>query len=321
MQPLGLGSEEEAIYRALLRHPRSSTVALEQLVGGIALPLPAVLDSLLRRGLIAKGPDAAGGWQATAPDVAIELLLMERQAELNEARRILPQLQSELARDSSTAVSTDVQVVAADAQAQLQAYLSLYEHAHESVDSLLRPPFIVAAPEAMQIARTAARKRGVRMRTIVATEVLQWAGWKAAIAHARADGEEVRVLDAIPFKLVLVDQASAMLPLHADDPEGPALRIGNVAVLSAVVALFDQLWNDAVPIHDMAERSPESAAGDPSLQELAAVLASGVNDKMAAHILGVSDRTLQRRIAALAAKLKARSRFQAGWLAARSDDK
>jgi len=42
------------------------------------------------------------------------------------------------------------------------------------------------------------------------------------------------------------------------------------------------------------------------------------NDKTAAHVLGISERTLQRRIALLTRRLRAKSRFQAGWLAARS---
>lgn len=45
-------------------------------------------------------------------------------------------------------------------------------------------------------------------------------------------------------------------------------------------------------------------------------MAAGVNDKVAADRLGISERKLMRRIHALYQTLNARSRFQAGWLAA-----
>jgi len=316
MQPLGLSGQEEAVYRELLRHPGLSTLALGQLVYGIDTPLEDMLSSLQQRGLLRRGDV---GWIAAAPEVAIELLLMERQAELHEARSILPELQEELARDSSTASANDVQILPADADSQLHAYLKLYEQARSSIVSVLRPPFLVAAPEAMEAARKAARKRGVRIRTILPPEVMKWDGWPAAAAQALAAGDELRVLDALPFKLLLVDDCSAMLPLHADDPGGPALRLGNTAVLTALSALFEQLWSEAVPALETAGDASEAAAdSDAALHELVTVLAAGANDKTAAHVLGISGRTFQRRMTALNTRLRAKSRFQAGWLAARN---
>ncbi len=322
MQPLGLGASGEALYRTLLRRPGLGTPALQQLLPGLDEPLEPLLESLQRRGLVRRSADELQGWQATAPEVAIELLLMERQAELNDARRVLPDLQADLARDSSATSMGDVQIVPADPKEQLHAYLKLYEQARSSILSFVRPPFLLAAPEAMEAARDAARKRGVRIRSILTPEVMAWDGWHAAVAQSVAAGDELRVLDGLPFKLLLVDGASGMLPLHTDDPQGPVLRLGNTAVLHALDVLFEQHWSEAVPAVETVAAHPDAAHdGEASLQELVTVLAAGANDKTAAHALGISDRTLQRRMAALTAQLRAKSRFQAGWLAARLFDR
>ena len=322
MAQLGLGAAGELVYRTLLRRPGLSTPALQQMARGIDEPFEPLLASLQRRGLVRRSADEWECWQATPPEVAIELLLMERQAELNEARRVLPDLQADLARDSSSTSVGDVQIVVADPNEQLHAYLKLYERAQSCILTFVRPPFLVAAPEQMEAAREAARKRGVRVRSILAPEVMAWDGWQAAAEQAVAAGDELRVLEGLPFKLLLVDGTSGMLPLHADDPQGPVLRLGNTAVLQALVALFEQHWLAAVPVLEMAAgQTDPSADGDVALQELATVLAAGANDKTAAHALGISDRTLQRRMAALTAQLRAKSRFQAGWLAARLFDR
>jgi len=319
MQALGLSAPAEVVYRTLLRQPGMSTLALGQRVSGLDEPLDVLLTALQRRGLVYRAAEPAAGWEATKPEVAVELLLMERQAELNEARRVLPELQEELARDAATAADTEVQVLPADPASQLQAYLNLFEQARSSIVTLVRPPFLVAAPEAIEAARDAARRRGVHMRTVLSTEVMAWDGWQQAVAQTVAAGDKVRMLDALPFKLLMVDGSAAMLPLHADDPDGPVLRLGNTAVLTALTALFEQLWLEAVPVGDATPDDPDLAAeGDAMLKELVTMLASGANDKSAAHLLGISDRTLQRRIAVLTSQLRARTRFQAGWLAARA---
>jgi len=316
MQSLGLGRLEEAVYRMLLRQPGMSALALSQRVGAPDKPLDDLLAALQRRGLLRSSGGPVAKWEATLPEVAVELLLLERQAALNEARRILPELQQELARGAAATTTTAVQVLPADPALQLQAYLDLYDQAHSSIVSLVRPPFLVAAPEPMEAARNAARQRGVRLRTVMSTAVMGWDGWQAAVAQSQALGDEVRMLDAMPFKLLMVDGTAAMLPLHADEPDGAVLRLGNTAVLTAVAALFEQLWDEAVPVGEVLAESDADA--ESWQQELITVLAAGANDKTAAHVLGISERTLQRRIALLTRRLRAKSRFQAGWLAARS---
>lgn len=52
------------------------------------------------------------------------------------------------------------------------------------------------------------------------------------------------------------------------------------------------------------------------LQPLITLLASGINDKSVGDFLGISERTLVRRIDRLYRTLHVKSRFQAGWQAA-----
>lgn len=320
MQPLGVSAQEEHIYRALLGRPDVTTEALAPIVGMAADVLAPVLALLEKRGLV-RNPSLKG-WVAAAPEVAVNLLLMERQVELTEARRVLPELQAELARQSAAGSPVDVQVLPGDPQEQLRAFLQLLDGAQTHVAIMIRPPFIGAAPETIDAAKDAARKRGVRIKSILSPEVMAWDGWQAAVRQCAEVGDEMRILDDLPFKLIMADGRRAMVPLYPDAQDGAALLIGDTVMARVLNTLFEQMWEDAVPAVNAPPGSDDDGHpdGEHAMRELVAVLAAGTNDKTAAHVLGVSERTLQRRIASLMDRLRAKSRFQAGVLAARRFD-
>lgn len=314
LQALGLGPAAEALYRALLGQPHATVANLAQLLQRPAAELQAELAAMQSRGLASASRRQPDGWEAAMPEVAVELLLMERQAELNRARAVLPELLRGLMRDRAEADGQDVHVVPPEPEAQLRAYLDLHHAARQTVAAIVCPPFVTAAPDAMEAARAQARLRGVRYRFLMAPEILQWPGWRDAARQSLDAGDEIRVAEHLPFKLLLCDRSAGLLPLRSDAPEGPALRLGPTAALDALWLLFESLWAGAMPALETA------AANDPDeaeLRTLVTLLASGANDKKIASVLGISERTLLRRINVLSTQLQARSRFQCGWQAAR----
>jgi DNA-binding NarL/FixJ family response regulator len=75
--------------------------------------------------------------------------------------------------------------------------------------------------------------------------------------------------------------------------------------------LFESLWERAlaVPGIEVAEGSTEGASGRRLLLDQ---LAAGAKDEQIARTLGMSLRTVRRRVAQLLDELGAESRFQAG---------
>ena len=322
LRVLGLSPEAEAVYRALLRRPGALGIDLEQQADCSADELSALLASLHARGLISPVRDRSAGWQAVAPDVAIEILLLEKQAELNEARKLVPDLRLELAQESPVLAAPVVEVVSAEPEPQLKAYTLVWEQARNTVLNIMRPPFSAGGPT-LRAAQTAASRRGVHVRHLLAPELLKWPGCMALCAQATAAGEEVRMSEGLTTRLMLVDGEVAVMPEQADEANSPLLRIRDSALLTVLVDFGERLWEQATPV--LAESGDAAGASahadnEAAVRELVTVLAAGTNDKSAAHVLGISDRTLQRRIGLLMARLRARSRFQCGWLAARQFD-
>lgn len=103
---------------------------------------------------------------------------------------------------------------------------------------------------------------------------------------------------------------------------GEESTLQNSPLLDAMRELFEALWQQATmtePGRCMhAPQSPESMGRlPPKLRPILVLLAAGMNDKAIAHELCISPRTLERRMATLLRLLGARTRFHAGYLAAR----
>lgn len=89
-------------------------------------------------------------------------------------------------------------------------------------------------------------------------------------------------------------------------------------LLDALSGLFENLWERALPLPlDGTDASAPRAGGtaqepEPADGRLLALLLLGLTDQAGARQLGVSHRTVQRRVSALLDELDARTRFQAG---------
>ncbi|TMR92862.1 helix-turn-helix transcriptional regulator, partial [Nonomuraea basaltis] len=157
--------------------------------------------------------------------------------------------------------------------------------------------------------------RGVTSRMIYERDFVTRAGALRQIEEMVEAGQQARVLPSLPMKLYVVDDRLALLlPGHEPDGAVTALVIHPSGLLEALIGLFEGLWRRALPLAPSARSRPADDA------RLIALLLSGLTDDAIARQLGVSHRTAERRIAELMARLGARTRFQAGVLAALVSD-
>ncbi|WGL52257.1 helix-turn-helix transcriptional regulator [Nocardioides sp. BP30] len=135
-----------------------------------------------------------------------------------------------------------------------------------------------------------------------------------AVLQARADvGEEIRVLPVIPTRLLVIGSTHAVLPEPLGEITTPRMIVRQRGLVEALALLFEELWEQASPVAEY-ERG---AKGEEVRRQLLRQLASGAQDEQIARRLGMSLRTVRRRVAEVMAELGADSRFQAGVEAAR----
>ncbi|HVT32715.1 MAG TPA: helix-turn-helix domain-containing protein [Rhodanobacteraceae bacterium] len=320
LEALGLDAQETAAYLALLDHPRATAAEIAEAMGFALRRAQRLLDAIEARGLVTHSPERPRRYLLAAPDIAIEALILQREKELQRIRGSVPQLQERAALHRESTPQPLIELIT-QRESERQVFQQLQASAQRELIFLVRPPILISRPAPTEAPdyETDARARGIVYRGIVDSDYLALPG---AVEHVRADiakGDEVRVVHRLPFKMVLADRRTALIPLDLSSPRSEVLLVRSTALLDALYALFESLWDRAVPMTLDRERAPTlGGAGIASeSREILRLMAGGLNDKAIAHELGVSMRTLNRRISELMMQLNARSRFQIGWIASR----
>lgn len=308
---LGFTARHEDLYRLVLRHPGTTVEALSALVG---LTVPALREQLAR--LVGSGVVVLDGDTVTArpPAEAISRLVNDedrrlqiRGEQLNAVRGLLPALSAEhLSSSAPKGEMVTFELVEGGDVAQLVRSLV----ASSTGDLLWLRPDQWKLPEGRDVDRWFKDlvAGGRRSRAIYPARVLEEA---PDVIRARAEaGEHVRILAEVPTRLVVMGSSAALIPEELRAPTQRRLVIRQPSLIGSLTLLFDSLWEKAMPVPGLDGQRYDEAASDQRL--LLGQLAGGAKDEQIARALGISVRTVRRRVADLLEELGADSRFQAG---------
>jgi sugar-specific transcriptional regulator TrmB len=321
LEAIGISALEERAYRVLLENPG---VTLPEVAEVLSLPqrrAHRLLESVEAMGLATHSPERPRRYLPTTPDIAIDALIAKRQDDLRRVKAVAKELQENAAHAQRHYKREQIVEVIASREVEMQVYRQLHSSAQNEICALVRPPMLIVPANEADEPALAAIARGVSYITIADHEFLDLPGAVERIKSNIKAGEQVRIYPHLPLKMILADNNIAIVPLNISLPRSPSLLVRSSALLNALRAYFEMLWEQSSPIafsstgkHEV--NPPQSNLASEDLKHLLPLLAAGLNDKTSAGELGISVRTLERRILELMEGLGARTRFQAGWLAA-----
>lgn len=318
---LGLDDVSEVVYRAMLAHPQEGVAAL-----GTRLALPErqvrkALDVLSELALLRPSADREGELRAVPPEVGMEALMARQQAEL-----AAQQLRIEASRAAAAQLIADFADLRSVGSHPGVEQLTGLDRIRDRLTVLtreVREEVMTFAPDGGQKPENieAAKPldldllgRGIRMRTVYLDSVrnsphtVEYVNWLAG------QGGQVRTVPALATRMIVVDRATAVIPVRSDDTAAGAVVLTGQGMLTALCALFESVWAGARPIGSAARLDEHGLS--PQERTALALLADGHTDDAIAKRLGVSPRTARRIATDLMERLDARSRFQAGVRAA-----
>ncbi|MEV7545595.1 helix-turn-helix transcriptional regulator [Streptomyces sp. NPDC089915] len=161
-------------------------------------------------------------------------------------------------------------------------------------------------------------ERGIRMRTLQQHAVRFHGPTQAYVAAATALGGEYRTAHELFGRLIVFDDTVAFLP--ADTVTWGAVVVREPHLIAYLRGIFEQAWTHATAFVDtttLGAEALEEAARDIDTT-LLSLLADGLKDETIARRLGLSLRTVRRRVADILERLGAESRFQAAVIATRT---
>lgn len=161
---------------------------------------------------------------------------------------------------------------------------------------------------------------GTQVGIVVDRALLDLPGMLQELDRHVASGHQVRVINRLAFTVVISDDETVLVDLSHLDPHGDgSFESTRPNVVASMLGWVNIVWDEAVPLASIVDQSGQLHAHsvDARDRRILALLANGLSDHVIARDLGVSTRTVERRVRDLMNRLTATTRFQAGVKAAR----
>ncbi|TWP37922.1 TrmB family transcriptional regulator [Leekyejoonella antrihumi] len=259
---LGLTSYEAKAYLALLQ--RESFTAAE-LARQAHIPRQRIYDvvaGLMQQGLAMQRPGVSVTYAAVSPDVALDGLMMRHRQALDslseraggavgDLRSLWSQGQVEKAPMAYIEMLRDTSVLSA-------RFHDLQISATTSMLVMSKPPYVATDNAIGLDATRRIAAGGGEVRCCYESSLLENEKMVKETVEFVAAGEDARIVDDIPLKMVLVDHSRALFSLT--DPVAGALTSTNILVehpeLTAALTLaFDTVFAKGRPLLEAAREA------------------------------------------------------------------
>ncbi|MER5887928.1 LuxR C-terminal-related transcriptional regulator [Streptomyces sp. NPDC001941] len=303
-----MNRDEEAGYRRLLRRGAGAGDDDEDV-------LSARLTTL---GLATRTP--SGVLHPVAPARAVEGLIENQLARLREQLEqavqndgIVDSLLKEREAATIRTVTADApavqQIVGMEAVRAVIDELTFFTR----TENLTTNPTGLLTPESVAFSRPLdfrVLRRGVRMRTLMASPALDDPTTLGYLRELSAMGAEIRISYQPLERMIICDRTAALTPMDSADTSKGALLTREPGLVSTLVALFERMWGAAKQLP-----APDSALPSEIERKILQTLYTADKDESGARDLGISVRTYRKHVAVLMTRLGATNRFQAAVLA------
>jgi DNA-binding CsgD family transcriptional regulator len=311
----GVSQDAERLYRCVLRAPGRSLDEHRVQLGCSLVRVREALDTLLAAQLVAEGDD--GTLLADHPRITLTRLIDRETSQLDQRQRDLADVRSAVSdfaaehRASGTSLAGPVAVDPIPPE----VLITTVEEMVRSTTGVIRAFHLdVASGPGTQesIVRIVREQmaRGRELRSIYPLSVLDHPNELAWVRDWAGVGERQRVVQQVPHEFVIFGDEVVLSSRDWGRTAGGGVLLRLPLLVQAFTAVFDDAWRSGLPVPD------------PSVEQdvdtrLIALLAGGFKDEAIARYLGLSLRTVRRRVASLADELGVHTRFQLGVVAQR----
>jgi predicted transcriptional regulator/DNA-binding CsgD family transcriptional regulator len=315
-ETVGIPESEARVYEALIPQASATADALATRVNFTSAKTARALARLIERGLVTRAPGRPAVYSAVEPSLAGSVLIAKREHELKQLQQHLNKLDEAFRTEASAGRPTGSIEVIEGAPRIWRTFVRVQRTAQREVRGFDKPPYFVPQGEKgdegpnLDERRLLAAK-AVSYRVVYDQESVAIPGRLANIWEGIRKGERARVAGSLPVKLVMCDDTMAIACSPAEYQNAIAYLIHPSSLLEVTAALFEAIWDNAVPLNRTESKEGEVPIGERDRQ-LLGLLASGATDAVIARTFGLSTRTVQRDIHELMQKVGARTRFQAG---------
>jgi DNA-binding CsgD family transcriptional regulator len=316
---IGIDAEAERVYEGLLNGRPATVRELVARTGLVTSRVRAVLRLLESRGLVGRTSGPPPSYVALDPGIALDVLLSNHEEQLRKARVRVQEVSEQFRQAVAGRDPAELVEVVKGRGTIVRRVDQMQRAAQRDLRFFDKPPYHGGHGLANR-AELDFLERGGRARSVYETAAVAIPDRRSILELYQSAGEQARILPSLPTKLIIVDDRLALVPLHLDTTDTPSpsfVIVHRSALLEALCHLFETLWQVALPFRLPGEDAPAVEAEPDALERrILSLMNAGLPDEAIARHVGLSHRTLQRRVHDLMNRLHAVTRYQLGAQAA-----
>lgn len=303
-------------YLHLIQDPSATRQSLVT-AGNDPREVDLALQVLAHRGLVERRTD--GRLEVAPPEPALNAFTAEVERQVRRVRASAPQLAQmhRRVREQVDARHNPLQATSLGSIAEIRAAgVALVADAEESVLAMRAygehiVQMLTASGIDHDSPNLTSSGRPLRYLAVYDTRLLELDGVLEVLRRRQAAGEQVRLVRDLPLSVTVVDGISGIIDLTNIDPSGAgSASVWHSPFIAGMTALVEGFHRRGVPLPE------EDRGGSTPVAErdrmIITLLGAGASDAMVARQLGVSVRTVERRVRTLMDQLEAGSRMQLG---------
>ncbi len=311
--------EEEItrLYLALIHDPAATRESL--VAAGIgAAQVDLGLQILTHRGLAEVDDD--GAISIPPPEGALAAYTAEVERQLRRVRASAPQLGliHRRVRALEDARTNPLRASTLDSLAEIRSasiavvagaersILAMRAHGERSIQLLTSPLVDHDSPTLDSAGQP------LRYLAVYDSRLLELDDALQTLRRRQASGEDVRIAEDVPFSAIVVDGLQAVVDLTNIEPSGAgSVSLWDSPLITGIGNLVERLHASSLPL-PAVDLDVDGELYSQRDQTILTLLAAGASDANVARQLGVSVRTVERRVRLVMERLGAQSRLQAG---------
>lgn len=310
------------IYLLLLRLPAPRRSALAQ-EGYTPDEIRTTLDELQSRGLV--NATRREVIEVYPPDTTLPAYAAELERQARATRSAIEGLTHTYyeTRTTGSGARTSPEVSLLDTVADIEA--AFFRAAGKAESRIVRlvarsdrmDQVVIRHAESIIASRPTATNPSLERLVVFEQSILEVEGAFNALSTLKASGIDVRLTPHLAFSVLAVDRTTAVVDIsHLDAGGGGSLYVQQRQLASALMDMCIGLYSLSTPLPRTPAGATLGRLGERDGQ-IMALLAAGASDTTIARQLGISQRTVERRVRVVMEELGATTRFQAGAIAVR----
>jgi sugar-specific transcriptional regulator TrmB len=254
---LGLSEYEANIYCLLLKREYATASEIAKLTQISRPRVYSLLANLVAKNFCAEHLGGVKKYSVVPPEVALSQLSETFSKKSKEAIQLSRELEKMYKQRKSSNNPLDFIQVLRTVPSIVKKVEEMEASSQKHVCSFCKPPYAMDTSklDELNVTQLESLQRGVRYRSIYEVEENRRDDFIKMVAHFRKKGEEVRITNYLPLKLILFDEDKVVYTLENKVPTSTltAMVIEHSDLAKTLKYTFEQFWNHSQTFEEFIE--------------------------------------------------------------------